>query len=191
MSHCGWCQDNYDIGHKGSASKHSEPLSMTFPSLYAFFKDMAFLGLILLLAFMCEKYPMHAQGGKTWDRDMYWFLCLLLLLWSIGTMKKVREIRWCRWLPYESDHQWTFVCLALTLQGKSTDILNRDQTEEWKGWMQFMFLMYHYYHAEEVYNAIRIMITCYVWMTGFGNFSFFYIKQVRRPRQARADDKAL
>lgn len=41
-----------------------------------------------------------------------------------------------------------------------------------------MFLMYHYYHAEEVYNAIRIMITCYVWMTGFGNFSFFYIKQV-------------
>lgn len=62
---------------------------MTFPSLYAFFKDMSFLGLILLLAFMCEKYPMHPQGGKTWDRDMYWFLCLLLLLWSIGTMKKV------------------------------------------------------------------------------------------------------
>lgn len=56
------------------------------------------------------------------------------------------------------------------------EVLNRDQTEEWKGWMQFMFLLYHYYHAEEVYNAIRIMITCYVWMTGFGNFSFFYLK---------------
>jgi hypothetical protein len=39
-----------------------------------------------------------------------------------------------------------------------------------------MFLLYHYYHAEEVYNSIRIMITCYVWMTGFGNFSFFYLK---------------
>jgi len=56
------------------------------------------------------------------------------------------------------------------------DVLNRDQTEEWKGWMQFVFLMYHYYHAEEVYNSIRVMITCYVWMTGFGNFSFFYLK---------------
>jgi N-acetylneuraminate 9-O-acetyltransferase len=33
------------------------------------------------------------------------------------------------------------------------------------------------FHAEEVYNAVRIMITCYVWMTGFGNFSFFYVKQ--------------
>jgi len=40
-----------------------------------------------------------------------------------------------------------------------------------------MFLLYHYYHAEETYKALRIMITCYVWMTGFGNFSFFYIKR--------------
>ena len=58
----------------------------------------------------------------------------------------------------------------------TNEILNRDQTEEWKGWMQYMFLLYHYYRAEEVYNIIRIMITCYVWMTGFGNFSFFYMK---------------
>lgn len=39
-----------------------------------------------------------------------------------------------------------------------------------------MFLLYHYYHAEEIYNSIRIMITAYVFMTGFGNFSFFYLK---------------
>ncbi len=38
-------------------------------------------------------------------------------------------------------------------------------------------LRYHYFKAENTYNAIRVMITCYVWMTGFGNFSFFYIKQ--------------
>ena len=55
------------------------------------------------------------------------------------------------------------------------EILNRYQTEEWKGWMQFTFLLYHYMHAMEIYNGIRIMITCYVWMTGFGNFSFFYM----------------
>ena len=59
---------------------------------------------------------------------------------------------------------------------EANDVLNRDQTEEWKGWMQFIFLLYHYYSAGEVYNSIRIMITCYVWMTGFGNFSFFYVK---------------
>jgi len=104
---------------------------------------------VLLVAFMCENYPLYPRGEKVWSSDMYWSLCLLLLVASLMTMRK----------------------------GKSTDILNRDQTEEWKGWMQFMFLLYHYYKAEEVYNAIRIMITCYVWMTGFGNFSFFYIKQ--------------
>mmetsp|Transcript_16399 Transcript_16399/g.24577 ORF Transcript_16399/g.24577 Transcript_16399/m.24577 type:complete len:982 (-) Transcript_16399:121-3066(-) len=45
-----------------------------------------------------------------------------------------------------------------------------------KAGCSLFFLLYHYYHAEEVYNSIRIMITCYVWMTGFGNFSFFYLK---------------
>lgn len=62
---------------------------MTFPSLYAFFRDGAFLGLILLIAFMCENFPLHAQGAKEWDRDMYWFLCLLLLVASLMTMRKV------------------------------------------------------------------------------------------------------
>ena len=77
-----------------------------------------------------------------------------------------------------------FVCLLFFLLAyytiapvKDLSLLSRDQTEEWKGWMQFIFLLYHYFHAEEVYNSVRVMITCYVWMTGFGNFSFFYIKQ--------------
>ena len=65
---------------------------MSFPSLYAFFRDSALLGLILLLAFMCEKHPLHPQGGKEWDPDMYWFLCLLLLVASAMTMRKVRPV---------------------------------------------------------------------------------------------------
>ena len=30
----------------------------------------------------------------------------------------------------------------------------RDQTEEWKGWMQLMFLLYHYFDAKELYNGV-------------------------------------
>lgn len=37
-----------------------------------------------------------------------------------------------------------------------------------------LFLLYHYYEAREVYNAIRVFIAGYVWMTGFGNFSYYY-----------------
>eukprot|EP00005_Dracoamoeba_jomungandri_P008528 CAMPEP_0174267136 /NCGR_PEP_ID=MMETSP0439-20130205/32597_1 /TAXON_ID=0 /ORGANISM="Stereomyxa ramosa, Strain Chinc5" /LENGTH=593 /DNA_ID=CAMNT_0015354473 /DNA_START=625 /DNA_END=2403 /DNA_ORIENTATION=+ len=59
----------------------------------------------------------------------------------------------------------------------ASNIVNREQTEEWKGWMQIMFLMYHYFHAVETYNAIRIFIACYVWMTGFGHFSYFWVRE--------------
>jgi hypothetical protein len=59
---------------------------------------------------------------------------------------------------------------AVAPANEKTEVLNRDQTEEWKGWMQFMFLLYHYYHAEEVYNSIRVMITCYVWYVSFLRF---------------------
>ncbi|KAJ8449967.1 hypothetical protein Cgig2_029329 [Carnegiea gigantea] len=40
-----------------------------------------------------------------------------------------------------------------------------------------LFLMYHYFAAAEIYNAIRVFIAAYVWMTGFGNFSYYYIRK--------------
>jgi hypothetical protein len=40
--------------------------------------------------------------------------------------------------------------------------------------LQILFLLYHYYEAKEVYNAIRLFIAAYVWMTGFGNFIYYY-----------------
>jgi hypothetical protein len=73
-----------------------------------------------------------------------------------------------------------FVCLTAVAVGSSLQpvrtplLLNRPQTEEWKGWMQVLFLLYHYFEAREMYNAIRIFIAGYVWMTGYGNFSYYY-----------------
>lgn len=52
-------------------------------------------------------------------------------------------------------------------------ILGREQTEEWKGWMQWAFIFYHYYRVYYVYNEIRVFVSAYVWMTGFGNFLYF------------------
>lgn len=39
--------------------------------------------------------------------------------------------------------------------------------------MQFLFVMYHYYHVEEAYSVIRALVSSYVWLTGFGNVTFF------------------
>jgi len=37
-----------------------------------------------------------------------------------------------------------------------------------------MFLLYHYFNAKEIYNMIRLFIAAYVWMTGYGHFSYYY-----------------
>lgn len=38
-------------------------------------------------------------------------------------------------------------------------------------------MLYHYFHAIEIYNVIRVFIAAYVWMTGFGNFAFFWTRK--------------
>jgi len=125
------------------------------------------------MAYLCEYHPPFAHSEKYYDRDEFFMLTGLLIFASAFTLNKNDgKAASVQKSPPENDPQVNIVKPT----SAANDVLNRDQTEEWKGWMQFMFLLYHYYHAEEVYNSIRIMITCYVWMTGFGNFSFFYLK---------------
>ena len=43
--------------------------------------------------------------------------------------------------------------------------------------MQVLFLMYLYSATAEIYNAICVFIATYVWMIGFGNLSYYYIRK--------------
>ena len=138
-----------------------------FCSVYALLYHLTVFGAILFYAYICEHHPPFAHAGKSYDRDEFFFLSALLIFASLHTWK--RNSTQAPETPQPADGK-------VAVASDDNGVLNRHQTEEWKGWMQFMFLLYHYYHAEEVYNAVRIMISCYVWMTGFGNFSFFYIK---------------
>ena len=136
----------------------------SLPSVYTLLFHSSIFGLILFYAYICEYHPPYPHADKNYDADLFFFLTFLLFVVSAFT--------WQKHIPDEPKSAPGTVAAA----NAKTEVLNRNQTEEWKGWMQFMFLLYHYYHAEDVYNSIRIMITCYVWMTGFGNFSFFYLK---------------
>ncbi|KAI0128456.1 10 TM acyl transferase domain found in Cas1p-domain-containing protein [Xylariales sp. AK1849] len=53
--------------------------------------------------------------------------------------------------------------------------LSRDQSDEWKGWMQVLILIYHYNHASQmlwVYKLIRLMVSAYVFLSGYGHTAY-------------------
>jgi N-acetylneuraminate 9-O-acetyltransferase len=171
-------------------------------SVYTLLFHSSVFGMILFYAYICENHPPYPHADKNYDADIFFFLTFLLFVVSAFTWKRHvpdnGKQAFARGKSHESGNELEVenggsfdsnghhngrppmaadgTIRPVADPNDKTEILNRDQTEEWKGWMQFMFLLYHYYHAEEVYNSIRIMITCYVWMTGFGNFSFFYLK---------------
>lgn len=114
------------------------------------FRAWTELGAIMGLFYLCDRSQVLGVSTKSYERDTFAFICLAVLA-----------------------HGWASSMGA----SKHTGYLNRDQTEEWKGIMQVLFLLYHYFEAREVYNWIRVFIAAYVWMTGFGNFSYYYIRQ--------------
>lgn len=127
----------------------SKPFTGTVDCFINLTSEFFRLGCIMAFTYICEKHPYYPHSSKHYSRDLFVFVLIIFFAYAYITIKPVTDL----------------------------SLLGREQTEEWKGWMQFIFLLYHYFHAEETYNSVRCMITCYVWMTGFGNFSFFYMKQ--------------
>ncbi|KAF8392704.1 hypothetical protein HHK36_023053 [Tetracentron sinense] len=154
-----------------SASPKARSSSITSHLIRFFLMDESFLvenrltlrsisefGALLAYFYICDRTSLFGESKKNYNRDLFLFLYFLLIIVSAMTSFKIHHDK----SPFS---------------GKSILYLNRHQTEEWKGWMQVLFLMYHYFAATEIYNAIRIFIAAYVWMTGFGNFSYYYIRK--------------
>ena len=108
------------------------------------------LGVIMFLFWFCDRTGLVRDAKKSYDRDL--MLSIFAALGAYGWRVTLKESR-------------------------TTSSLHREQTEEMKGWMQVLFLLYHYFDAGEMYNLIRVFIAAYVWMTGYGNFSYYYVKK--------------
>jgi len=113
---------------------------------------------IMGFLYLCDRTTLVAKGPKYVNKTAFWAVNGAILLLACFTIRGGK--------PSPND----------PVDGHVKP-LQRDQTEEWKGWMQIMFVLYHYFAEAEIYNAIRMYIAAYVWMTGFGNFSYYYVKK--------------
>merc|ERR1719203_1454764 len=108
--------------------------------------------------YLCDRTTLVSKGPKYVNPWAFWAVNGAILLVALFTMRGGGEE-------------------ASGVLHAHVKPLQRDQSEEWKGWMQIMFVLYHYFAEAEIYNAIRLYIAAYVFLTGFANFSYYYIKQ--------------
>ena len=69
-----------------------------------------------------------------------------------------------------------------TQPGKENNhpFLPRDQSDEWKGWMQALIIIYHYnmaWTADWYWEIIRLAVASYLFLTGFGHTVYFLQKK--------------
>ncbi|RNF14751.1 putative CAS1 domain-containing protein 1-like isoform X2 [Trypanosoma conorhini] len=115
--------------------------------------------------FVCDRTTLLPRCEKAYDADFFWFISITLLGASLLTLKRAKPPS----VVVNGECESPVKCFHVPP-------LSRPQTEEWKGWMQVLFLWYHYFHNVSIYNCIRLFIAAYVWMTGFGNFSYYYVR---------------
>ncbi|KAL8807674.1 MAG: hypothetical protein Q9200_004574 [Gallowayella weberi] len=124
----------------------------------------ATLGMVLTYCVFADRTHLFNKAQKHFTYQDFSSLCVLVFMLGLLSVRRSSG----RQLPGDGRqiaNEW---------------FLPRDQTDEWKGWMQFAILIYHYTGASsvlEIYQVIRILVASYLFMTGYGNTLFFYRKQ--------------
>lgn len=118
----------------------------------------------LLMCYYADRTQMMAKGSKVWQLQDFIVLCMPFIAALLITIRRSRS------------HPLGELCL----ESKSMDepCLSRSQTDEWKGWMQFLILIYNWTGADRgsVEVLIRLCVAAYLFQTGFGHTLYFIRK---------------
>nr|XP_013796751.1 PREDICTED: CAS1 domain-containing protein 1 isoform X5 [Apteryx mantelli mantelli] len=109
------------------------------------------LGLIMTYFYLCDRANLFMKENKFYTHSSFFIPIIYILVLGVFYTENTKE----------------------------TKVLNREQTDEWKGWMQLVILIYHISGASTflpVYMHIRVLVAAYLFQTGYGHFSYFWIK---------------
>ena len=117
---------------------------------------LAKFGLIMFYVFICDRTNFFMKENKYYTHPN--FFLPIAYVFSLGLF-------------------FTDESRSMKTSTATPKCLNRDQTDEWKGWMQLVILTYHMTGASQVlpiYVYIRLLVTTYLFLTGFGHFTYFW-----------------
>ncbi|GFN99747.1 cas1 domain-containing protein 1 [Plakobranchus ocellatus] len=115
------------------------------------FTSLAKLGLIMIYFYICDRTDFFMTENKYYTH-LNFFLPFVYVM---------------------------ILGLFFSESSKETNPLNREQTDEWKGWMQLVILIYHLTGASKVlplYMHIRVLVSSYLFLSGFGHFCYYWDK---------------
>ncbi|XP_027395952.1 N-acetylneuraminate (7)9-O-acetyltransferase isoform X5 [Bos indicus] len=119
--------------------------------LEIFLQSFCKLGLIMAYFYMCDRANLFMKENKFYTHSTFFIPIIYILVLGVFYNENTKE----------------------------TKVLNREQTDEWKGWMQLVILIYHISGASTflpVYMHIRVLVAAYLFQTGYGHFSYFWVK---------------
>ncbi|KAI7899668.1 10 TM acyl transferase domain found in Cas1p-domain-containing protein [Cokeromyces recurvatus] len=153
-----------------SISSSSGPMMnmirILFPSNMQTLASLFIFGLAVLYMYICDRSQLFGKMFKQFDSLT--FIVLIFILFTLGIVTlKTNDKK-------EASNTTTTTSTAI-----NSNFLNRDQTNEWKGWMQLVILVYHFVGASQIpgiYNPVRVLVAAYLFQTGYGHFYFFYKK---------------
>uniref|UniRef100_A0A674CVE9 CAS1 domain containing 1 n=1 Tax=Salmo trutta TaxID=8032 RepID=A0A674CVE9_SALTR len=135
-----------ESGEEKKPATAASPLNHKAP-----FQALSKMGLIMVYFYLCDRANVFMKEQKFYTHST--FFIPLIYMFVLG--------------------------IFYSENSKETKLLNREQTDEWKGWMQLVILIYHISGASvfiPVYMHVRVLVAAYLFQTGYGHFSFFWLK---------------
>lgn len=123
----------------------------------------AVLALAILYCFAADRTLIFDRLQKIPSQRMFLQLLALVMLGGLITVRR-------------SANTATDTSAKVSRTAGTQSFLSREQTDEWKGWMQFVILIYHYTGMSSVlwvYRIVRILVASYLFMTGYGHTIYF------------------